>query len=96
MNRRAAISGLATALAMAPLTGISGSGAGVSSPVRPDAAADPDGPGRWRIRSWEWRAGAWRPVIAHATVTPLGIVLNGRIAADRAEIDALLAGLATP
>jgi len=60
---------------------------------RPPLAVEPDGPGRWRVRSWEWRNGAWRPAIAHATSTAAGIQLRGRIgAADRAEVAALLGG----
>ena len=48
-------------------------------------------PGRWRIRSWQWKANAWRPAIARARRTDAGIELSGKIdAADRAEVLARL------
>lgn len=54
---------------------------------RPTLAIDSDGPGRWRIRSWQWRESAWRPLIARARRTDTGIEISGSIdAADRAEV----------
>ena len=50
-----------------------------------------DGPGRWRIRSWQWRDNAWRPSIARAERTDAGADISGTIdAADRAEVIARL------
>lgn len=58
---------------------------------RPSLAVDPEGPQQWRIRSWEWRRGAWRPAIGHAVASASGIELRGRIApADRDEVRARL------
>lgn len=58
---------------------------------RPTLAIDPVGPGRWRIRSWQWREDAWRPLIASAKRTDVGIAISGTIdAADRAEVIARL------
>jgi hypothetical protein len=46
-----------------------------------------DGPGRWRIRSWQWRGDAWRPAIARAVAGGSGIEIRGKIdAASRAEV----------
>lgn len=64
---------------------------GAEKTGRPTLAIDSDGPGRWRIRSWEWRENAWHPRIARAARTAAGIEVSGPIdAADRAEIIARL------
>ncbi|MGH6694604.1 hypothetical protein [Sphingopyxis sp.] len=58
---------------------------------RPTLAIDSEGPGHWRIRSWQWRANAWHPLIARATRTDAGIEVSGPIdAADRAKVIARL------
>jgi len=79
------------------IAGVAAGGAGLArdaigeAPGRPPLAIESDGSGRWRVRSWEWRGGAWRPAIARAVSTASGIELRGRIgAADRAEVAALL------
>lgn len=60
---------------------------------RPTLAIDSEGPGRWRVRSWQWQGGAWRPQIARARRTGAGIEWSGPIdAADRAEVLARLTG----
>ena len=66
-------------------------GTGSGKTGRPTLAIDSDGPGRWRIRSWEWRKNAWHPRIARATRTGAGIEVSGPIdAADRAKVLARL------
>lgn len=84
MDRR----GLLTSIA-----GLAGAGAcAAQNPAsedtgRPPLAIEADGAGRWRIRSWERRGDAWRPVIAHAVRSVAGIEIRGRIqAADRGEV----------
>jgi hypothetical protein len=58
---------------------------------RPTLAIESEGPGRWRIRSWQWRENAWRPLIARARQTGAGTQISGPIdAADRAEVLARL------
>ncbi len=58
---------------------------------RPPLAIEPQGSGRWRIRSWQWREEAWRPAIAHAVAGATGIDISGNIAmTDRAEVLARL------
>lgn len=53
---------------------------------RPTLAVEAEGSGGWRIRSWQWRENAWRPLIARARQTGAGIEISGPIdAADRAE-----------
>ncbi|MDK2759804.1 MAG: hypothetical protein KYX64_00425 [Sphingopyxis sp.] len=68
-------------------------GAGTERSGRPTLAIDADGPGRWRVRSWEWRANAWHPVAGVATRTDGGIDVSGPIdATDRAMVVARLGG----
>lgn len=58
---------------------------------RPTLAVESEGPGRWRIRSWQWEENAWRPAIARARRTAAGIEFSGPIAADdRAKVVARL------
>lgn len=58
---------------------------------RPTLAVESEGPGRWRIRSWQWEENAWRPAIARARRTAAGIEFSGSIAADdRAKVVARL------
>ncbi|MGL3820829.1 hypothetical protein [Sphingopyxis sp. R3-92] len=58
---------------------------------RPTLAVESEGPGRWRIRSWQWEENAWRPAIARAQQTAAGIEFSGPIAAaDRAKVVARL------
>lgn len=67
--------------------------AGSERSGRPTLAIDSEGPGRWRIRSWQWRGDAWRPQIARAKQTPAGIEWSGAIGtADRAAVLARLSG----
>ncbi|MBC9031004.1 hypothetical protein IAG41_01230 [Sphingomonas sp. JC676] len=48
---------------------------------RPSFAVTPDGLDRWRVRSWDWRDGAWRPRIARLIRTDSRFRLEGRVAA---------------
>ena len=58
---------------------------------RPTLAIASEGAGRWRIRSWQWQGGAWRPLIARARRAGAKLALSGRIAAaDRAKVLARL------
>jgi len=67
-------------------------GAGGDAPGRPSLVVEVEGPGRWRIRSWQWRGDAWRPAIARAVLGAGGIAVSGKIdAASRAEALARLA-----
>jgi hypothetical protein len=51
---------------------------------RPSFVIMPDGLDRWRVRSWEWRDGAWRPSIANLIRIDSRFRLDGHIAvADR-------------
>lgn len=85
------------------LAGMAGAGPAFCMPKdrcvvrgRPSLAIEPKGPRRWRVRSWEWRKGAWRPLIGYAVVTATGIELSGPIAAaDQAEVHAYLANRST-
>jgi len=55
--------------------------------LRPSLVVEAEGPGRWRIRSWQWRGDAWRPAIARAVAGAGGIAVSGKIdAASRAEV----------
>lgn len=57
-----------------------------TSDERPPFDIMPEG-GEWKIRSWEWAEGAWRPLIARGRIVAGEVRLNGRVAhADRAEI----------
>lgn len=88
MDRRTLLASIAGVAAGSACTA---KGAGSENAGRPTLAIDSDGPGRWRIRSWEWRANAWHPLIARATRTGAGIEVRGPIdAADRATVIARL------
>lgn len=89
MDRRTLLTSIAGAAAGSACTAKDDTGAERTG--RPTLAIDPDGPGRWRVRSWQWRENAWRPLIARAKQTDAGIEINGTIdAADRAEVFARL------
>ena len=67
-------------------------GAGGRRCAASDLVVEAEGPGRWRIRSWQWRGDAWRPAIARAVVGAGGIAVSGKIdAASRAEVMGRLA-----
>lgn len=89
MDRRTLMASIAVAAAGSACTAKDDDGAEKTG--RPTLAIDSDGPGRWRIRSWQWRDDAWRPSIARAKRTDAGIEISGKIdAADRAEVVARL------
>ena len=91
MDRRTLLASVGAAAAGSACTAKDDSGAEKTG--RPTLAIDSDGPGRWRIRSWQWRGNAWRPLIARATRTGAGIEISGAIdAADRAQVVARLRG----
>lgn len=88
MDRRTLLTSMAGTAAIACCTA---KDAGSKAAGRPTLAIDAEGPGRWRIRSWQWRANAWHPLIASAIRTDAGISVNGPIdAADRATVIARL------
>jgi hypothetical protein len=88
MDRRTLLTSMATAAVGSACTA---KDAGSETAGRPTLAIDSDGPGRWRIRSWEWRENAWHPRIARATRTGEGIEVRGPIdSADRARVIARL------
>ena len=81
MDRRTLLTSMAAAAAGSACTA-KDDGAGSEKAGRPTLAIEPDGPGRWRIRSWAWRENAWHPRIARATRTGAGIEVSGPIDAD--------------
>jgi hypothetical protein len=90
MDRRTLLTSMAAAAAGSACTA-KDAGSGSEKAGRPTLAIDSDGPGRWRIRSWESRENAWHPRIARATRTGAGIEVSGPIdAADRANVLARL------
>lgn len=90
MDRRTLLTSAACAAAAGACAPEDGGGA---KSGRPTLAIDSEGPGRWRIRSWQWQRGAWRPQIAHVRRAAAGIEWNGPIdAAARAEVLARLSG----
>ena len=90
MDRRTLLTSMAAAAAGSACTA-KDTGTGSEKTGRPTLAIDSDGPGRGRIRSWEWRKNAWHPRIARATRTGAGIEVSGPIdAADRAKVLARL------
>ena len=89
MDRRTLLASIGAAATGSACTAKGDSGAERTG--RPTLAIDSDGPGHWRIRSWQWRENAWRPLIARAKRTDAGIELSGSIdAADRAKVVAQL------
>ena len=87
MDRRALLTSIAGAVAVGACARRDDDDAGTDRAGRPTLAIDSEGPGRWRIRSWQWRANAWRPRIARARRTGGTIEIDGTIdAADRAEV----------
>ena len=90
MDRRILLTSMAAAAASA-CTRRDDDGAAADRTGRPTLAIESEGPGRWRIRSWQWRANAWRPQIARARLTNGKIQISGAIdAADRAAVIARL------
>ena len=90
MDRRILLTSMAAAAASA-CTRRDDDGAAADRTGRPTLAIESEGPGRWRIRSWQWRANAWRPRIAQARLAGGKIEISGPIdAADRAEVIARL------
>ncbi|MBE1527223.1 hypothetical protein GGC65_001679 [Sphingopyxis sp. OAS728] len=89
MDRRTLLASIGAAAAGSACSAKDDSGAEKAG--RPTLAIDSDRAGHWRIRSWQWRDNAWRPLIARAKQTEAGIVISGTIsAADRAEVAARL------
>jgi len=89
MDRRTMLTSIGAAAAASACAAKDDSGAELTG--RPTLAIYSDGPGRWRIRSWQWRENAWRPLIARARRADAGIEVRGNIdAADRAEVVARL------
>ena len=89
MDRRTLLASIGAAAAGSACSAKDDSGAQRTG--RPTLAIESDGPGRWRIRSWQWRENAWRPSIVRAKQTDAGIDISGTIdAADRAEVIARL------
>lgn len=89
MDRRTLLAAIGAAAAGSACTAKEDSAAERSG--RPTLAIDSDGPGRWRIRSWQWRENTWRPLIARAKRTAAGIEISGMIdAVDRATVIARL------
>lgn len=90
MDRRTLLTSIAGAATVGACTAKED---GAERSGRPTLTIDSEGPGRWRIRSWQWQRGAWRPQIARARRTGAGIAWSGPIdAADRAEVLARLSG----
>ncbi|RYD44346.1 MAG: hypothetical protein EOP63_05740 [Sphingomonadales bacterium] len=88
MDRRTLLTSMAATAAGSACTA---KDVGAEKTGRPTLAIDSDGPGRWRIRSWEWRDNAWHPRIARAKRTGARIEISGLIdAADRAKVVARL------
>lgn len=57
-----------------------------TSDERPSFDIMPEGSG-WKIRSWEWAEGAWRPLIARARIVAGEVRIDGAVAGgDRAAI----------
>lgn len=91
MDRRTLLTSIAGAATASACTRRDDEDAGADRTGRPTLAIESEAPGRWRIRSWQWRAGAWRPLIARARRTGGKIEISGAIdAADRAEVVARL------
>lgn len=91
MDRRTLLTSIAGAATASACTRRDDDDAGAGRTGRPTLAIESEGPGRWRIRSWQWRAGAWRPRIAQARTADGKIEISGAIdAADRAEVIARL------
>lgn len=89
MDRRTLLASIGAAAAGSACSVKDDSGAEKTG--RPTLAIDSDGPGRWRVRSWQWRENAWRPLIARAERSDAGIAISGMIdAADRATVIARL------
>lgn len=90
MDRRTLLTSLAAAAAGSACTA-QDAGSGADKTGRPTLAIDSEGPGRWRIRSWEWCENAWHPRIARATRIGARIEVSGPIdAADRVKVVARL------
>lgn len=91
MDRRILLTSMAAAAAASACTRRDEDETAVDRTGRPTLAIESEGSGRWRIRSWQWRANAWRPRIAQARLTGGKIEISGPIdAADRAEVIARL------
>ena len=91
MDRRILLTSIAAAAAASACTRRDDDEAAADRTGRPTLAIESEGPGRWRIRSWQWRANAWRPRIAQARMAGGKIEISGPIdAADRAEVIARL------
>lgn len=91
MDRRTLLTSIAGAATASACTRRDSDDAGVDRSGRPTLAIESEGPGRWRIRSWQWRTNAWRPLIARARLAGGKITISGAIdAADRAEVVARL------
>src|SRR3546814_4203073 len=83
MDRRLLLTSIAAAAAASACTRRNDDQATADRTGRPTLAIESEGPGRWRIRSWQWRANAWRPRIAQARMAGGKIEISGAI--DRSE-----------
>jgi hypothetical protein len=77
MDRRAFLGSTlgSAALGLSPAAAVTATG------DRPSFAITSDGLDRWRVRSWEWHDGTWRPSIARLIRMDSRFRLDGRIAA---------------
>lgn len=92
MDRRTLLTSIAGAAAVTACSARDDSGAGRTG--RPTLVVDSEGHGKWRVRSWQWRGGAWQPRIAWMKQTGAGIEWSGQIgAADKARAMAIRASL---
>lgn len=80
MDRRAFVGNAlgSVAFSLSPSTAAADADAGGD---RPTFAITPDGLTSWRVRSWDWHDGAWRPRIARLIRNDSRFRLEGRIAA---------------
>ena len=91
MDRRTLLTSIAGAATASACTRRDDADAGDNHAGRPAPPNRSPASGRWRIRSWQWRANAWRPQIARARLTNGKIQISGAIdAADRAAVIARL------
>ena len=79
MDRRAFLGSTlgSAALGLPPAAAVTATDSG----KRPSFAVMPDGLDRWRVRSWEWRDGVWRPSVARLIRMNSRYRLEGRVAA---------------
>src|SRR3546814_13055063 len=62
MDRRLLLTSIAAAAAASACTRRNDDQATADRTGRPTLAIESEGPGRWRLRRWPWRANAWRQI----------------------------------